>query len=757
MDSENAKTAEEYLKLAQDAWQAQNFAVAHDYITSAVELNSADLMILELASWIELQFDIDRARELANRYLALKSNLSPPVNTENSTHPRILKTVLAKTGAGTPLISIVLPSRKLAHNDNQLEDLITSINTNTVNKNQIEIIIRIDDNDDIDFYQHVLEQLDPQISYKVISGNKGRGFRDTHIFLSEAYSFSSANTKVVIPCNDKVIFFIPQWDQLLLNRMFGHESHLYLVNITSSYHLRPSDKLQSGLLAYFTRPIPNLYAINRQFLDTLTSRIEHYGYGPFGSSYNIDVFLSLTSFTLSKATKGLSCSDALHLAMRHADAPGCLVSHSDRQLWSMLEYHDAVKNQLLINLDKAVTESMDLMRHSTIHVKSKDMVKTDVNGKIKRFVKFVKSNGKTLKLKSVIKRKIFNHTQLRNLFLALGKKNSDFYFHHCDNLIKQGNIPAALDFYATGNQIWLGETRLETSRVTKKEIANTTKLEYSNKIFSNQTDGGARISLVLGSRMRGNANSNLASFINSIVKTAADPSNIEVLISVDSDDDINKLVNILKSITAVSIKAYSNARGRGYYDLNIKYEALLNYLAPTSKILIVCSDDCYFSQPKWDETMLQKLAETPDEIAFFNLFLERDIYLGDYNLFTWWLFQRGPSTLFPSVSRKLLDIIHQHFLQDAEWSAFGHSIMMDSFFEMLRWHVWNESGENRFITIPNQIVRQIDNTTIAANTKKLALRFRDGLMLYSASLSSTYQDRLKAAAIKISNSMKKTV
>ena len=161
-----------------------------------------------------------------------------------------------------------------------------------------------------------------------------------------------------------------------------------------------------------------------------------------------------------------------------------------------------------------------------------------------------------------------------------------------------GNLPKAKFFY----YLWLGK-RLKKSGIT----GSLNKSSESKLLFKNNS-APAKISIFMGSRFKDNSNFKLNDFLKSLVETLHNSSNLEILIAVDLDDDLDGIKKIINDFKELNMKLVGTERGRGYFDLHIKYHLMIPYISERSELIIICSDDCFFNKKDWDAITLEKIS-----------------------------------------------------------------------------------------------------------------------------------------------------
>ncbi|HVE43985.1 MAG TPA: hypothetical protein VNC84_02465 [Gammaproteobacteria bacterium] len=226
---------------------------------------------------------------------------------------------------------------------------------------------------------------------------------------------------------------------------------------------------------------------------------------------------------------------------------------------------------------------------------------------------------------------------------------------------------------------------------------------------ASMTSGFPVISLIGASRLANNSNSRLDEFIHSLIKKTYSLENIEVLIRIDDSDDLFFYRKVQKKYgNRLSIKYVVGPGNIGYSKLHTLVSGLLDHISPTSEIVCGFADDCFIGVNHWDLFFYQTLSQYPDNVFFINTTRDFTIPYENTLALFWLLWVCGPPALFTGVSRRVLNITQQIATKYAGWTAFGNSLMCDSFFESLQFHLWQQTGEKRAPFLANSIVMRPD-------------------------------------------------
>lgn len=139
------------------------------------------------------------------------------------------------------------------------------------------------------------------------------------------------------------------------------------------------------------------------------------------------------------------------------------------------------------------------------------------------------------------------------------------------------------------------------------------------------------ISLLVCSRISGNENWSLFEYLDSLKQMSSNHENFEVLIKFDSDDENVHEVLPRLGTYPFRIKYIIEPRGRGYMDIHVFYNRLFSLVDERSIVVGAMSDDFVITQKGWDETILDKTKDFPDQIFIIHCIPHPPSTRPDYN------------------------------------------------------------------------------------------------------------------------------
>jgi len=192
---------------------------------------------------------------------------------------------------------------------------------------------------------------------------------------------------------------------------------------------------------------------------------------------------------------------------------------------------------------------------------------------------------------------------------------------------------------------------------------NTQNLQQ--KYITIQHNGEIKITFYTSSRKNDNISYNMEHFLVTILDTAVNIENIEILIAVDEDDDLQHFEKLVETFHPfMNIRVIISNTRYGSQKLHLYDKILFDNISSTTKMLIDCSDDAEMLYRGWDNDVLEIDAKIPDNIYFIHTNdFQMEKYagkIGDNIAKMIWLHKAvAPASYFPIISRKVLEIAHE--------------------------------------------------------------------------------------------------
>lgn len=207
------------------------------------------------------------------------------------------------------------------------------------------------------------------------------------------------------------------------------------------------------------------------------------------------------------------------------------------------------------------------------------------------------------------------------------------------------------------------------------------------------------LSIILASRLEGNANHNLEKFLTSIERNASRPGNIEVLVNCDHDDNlIEKYLPFTESLT-VKVVFMRSDRGRGYADLNRFYNELMLLVSPKTQVVCCMTDDFIVTRPGFDHD-IEMMVESLKEYRYYIIHQPRKGHTLNFNPRN--IGNHHPVDPCPMWSKELLEVV----------GGLGLTYATDAWTLCLEYYLHNEFCTNVTGFLPEMIVQRLTNEKI---------------------------------------------
>jgi hypothetical protein len=238
-----------------------------------------------------------------------------------------------------------------------------------------------------------------------------------------------------------------------------------------------------------------------------------------------------------------------------------------------------------------------------------------------------------------------------------------------------------------------------------------------NSQISQDRPDGPIITLVGGSRRKNNPNHRLETLLSSIVSNTNDLGRVEVVARIDADDEMAHFDSLRARFPF--FRYVVGDRGNGYRDLHKMESAAWYAASPSSEFAFVFSDDFVISRRDWDEDIARCVAINRESrvgpnILFIDGHGRSQRQFTDYDTLLYVLEKAGPQSFLPIVHRSILDAATTVSARHGDWTPFGNILLCDSFFEFLRFYLWERTGVDWITRIPG-FFSQLDEVASVAH------------------------------------------
>lgn len=283
-------------------------------------------------------------------------------------------------------------------------------------------------------------------------------------------------------------------------------------------------------------------------------------------------------------------------------------------------------------------------------------------------------------------------------------------------------------------------------------ITNAMRARYAERLNASgsQRNISTVISLTVPVRHLGVKSNYLERYLRELISKTTDLSRIEVLVKVDSNDDLRWFCKILdKYSPVIPLRFFVTMQEEGYASTNKFHHFLIKNRNPNSKIWILQSADTEILIEGWDEKLLNKTSSRDSKYFICtDATLDESISIKGPNPVSpqpvYWV--RG--TLFPIASTAVLDVLERECEGLNDWTMVGKTFNIDGFFgDMLR-HLHCIHGIDLHVQVP-VLFQEYKPEGWHGNPRREALRTRSLLDFFSESTQNIHKRFAAAIARKV--------
>lgn len=216
------------------------------------------------------------------------------------------------------------------------------------------------------------------------------------------------------------------------------------------------------------------------------------------------------------------------------------------------------------------------------------------------------------------------------------------------------------------------------------------------------------ITATFGARQLGNRDNLLEFFLNTFLHMTEDPRRVEILVKVDLDDDLLFFYRIKQKYgQRINLRFFPSERGRGYADMHIWHSTLIQKRSPSSRVLLILSEDAEFIYKHWDKELLARMDAMPHDyfIGMPCSLEEATMTVGPnpaHPVPVYWI--RGDD--YPVWSTPLLNATGRVAQKYKDWTCMGNLFNVDGFSGDILKSLWLRHKINCHIRIPLFFLRR---------------------------------------------------
>lgn len=197
-------------------------------------------------------------------------------------------------------ISLACLSRRIGNRDSNLPKLLNSALRTAVDFKAVEIVVKIDCDDDLEYYFNVKKIFEKKIAIKIIVSERLNGAASMHIFYDEILESLSPGSEILQIVSDDAVFIKNEWDKIVLNNIRnkqedyvgGENSFQEVVSTVDTIGL---DNKSPKIKQFKTNNYP---FVSVSLLNKLKKISKEYpGWTAFGNTLCVDTYFSAITST----------------------------------------------------------------------------------------------------------------------------------------------------------------------------------------------------------------------------------------------------------------------------------------------------------------------------------------------------------------------------------------------------------------------------------------------------------------------------
>src|SRR3989344_2449521 len=131
------------------------------------------------------------------------------------------------------IITVTFGSRKFGNRDNKLTLFLDSFLQFTHCPDRVEILIKVDDDDDLAFFYNVKHRYSDRINLRLFSSARGRGYEDMHLWHHHLIKNRNPGAKLHFILTDDAIFKFNHWADNLISLLENREDTYFIATACS--------------------------------------------------------------------------------------------------------------------------------------------------------------------------------------------------------------------------------------------------------------------------------------------------------------------------------------------------------------------------------------------------------------------------------------------------------------------------------------------------------------------------------------------
>lgn len=201
----------------------------------------------------------------------------------------------------SPFISIVCASRKKGNPHCGLPYFLDSLLESTDDISKVEVVIRLDDDDDLAFYHSIQKKFGNQVRMRFVIKKTIDGFRNLFALHSSAFEHTTPTSCIIYLVTDDATFRKKNWDVYFIGFARSNKDNIFFINTSHSQMLNYENQDTFFWHLWAIGPTSCLPALGRRLLNINKSiAVKHLGWTPYGNNMLCDSFNESLQFQYYK-------------------------------------------------------------------------------------------------------------------------------------------------------------------------------------------------------------------------------------------------------------------------------------------------------------------------------------------------------------------------------------------------------------------------------------------------------------------------
>ncbi|HVE43988.1 MAG TPA: hypothetical protein VNC84_02480 [Gammaproteobacteria bacterium] len=199
-------------------------------------------------------------------------------------------------------------SRRCDNKNSKFESFLQSVAENVKNASVVEVLVAIDPDDDIDFYQ-ALEKRYAALSLRVIVSPVRYGYLNLHKYYQDLYQIAAKTTRILCGYSDDCHITMKHFDQKILEIDKEYKDNIYFIHTRNTHREKYLGDVSKNMRLLFwvqqaKEPASYYPYFSKGVLDSAQAYANKYDtkkeWCPIANSWIVDCYLDILSIYMKK-------------------------------------------------------------------------------------------------------------------------------------------------------------------------------------------------------------------------------------------------------------------------------------------------------------------------------------------------------------------------------------------------------------------------------------------------------------------------